>query len=233
MLFAENFWYTNLGRHLCSGNLDPAQGLVKALSQNYLHAAKETSLRLGSGKAASLVMDGKAILMADIRLDHAPDASLTIMPGSWRTVPNWMAEIITSPPPPPFMFVAYGKNPYIQDKLRLNVSADVVEISGAQNLRCRPNVVRHALEAIGDTPPNVWRRAAFLDDRCTRDPVSRLREYWEAEIDKLCGKYPSLLDLLDKLPPFGSSDYEAVTLVHAVRMKDAARSSDEVIQKAA
>lgn len=229
----DEFWNANLGRFLVGERLDCAASVAKALSQNYLHGTKETFLRLGAGKAASLVMDGQAILMADIRLPHGIAPSLKIMPGSWRTVPNWMAAIIMSPPPAPFMFVIYGKNPSIQNKFRLNVSPDVVEICGAQQLRCRPSVVRRALEAIGDTPPTVWRKAAFIDDRCQRDPLSRFRKSWEEQLDKLHAKHPHLFDLLAALPPFGSGDYEATTLVHAVRMKDAARSSDEVIQQAA
>lgn len=227
------FWHNNLGRHLYPNPKRGEDAASIALSQSYLHAAKSTTLRLGAGKAASLIMDGSAILMAEIRLPHDIDPALTVMPGEWRTVPNWMAEIIVTPPEAPFMFVVYGKNPYIQDKLRINATQDVVEICGAQQLRCRPAVVRSALAVIGDLSPTVWRKAAFLNDQCRRDPVSPSRKVWEAEIDKLAAKNPSLEDVLDALPPFGSGDYEAVTLVHAVGAKNAARSADEAIKEAA
>lgn len=223
-----DFWGANLGRHLCP-DLPNGQDLVAtALSKSYRHASKQSLLRLGSGKAASLIQEGSAILMADIRLDHPTPPGLTIHPGTWRTVPNWMAEIIVSPPDAQFMFVVYGKNPYIQDRLRLNATNDVVEICGAESLRCRPAVVRAALEAIGDMPPAIWRKAAFLADQRDRNQISATRI--DAELDKLAAKQPTLFDLLDALPPFGSGDYDATTLVHAVRTKDAAaRSADEAL----
>lgn len=230
-LIPLDFWYANLGRHLFGHAKSVQDAVSTALSQNYLHATKSSSLRLGSGKAASLVMDGSAILMADIRLPHDPPPSLKLMPGEWRTIPNWMAEIIMNPPEPEFMFVVYGKNPGIQDKMRLNVSKDVVEICGAQQLRCRPSVVRDTLAVIGDMSPTVWRKAAFLADQFNRDFRSRTRI--TAELDKLSDKHPRLEDVLDALPPFGSGDYEAVTLVHAVGMKNAVRSADEALKKAA
>lgn len=226
------FWHDNLGRHLYPNPKQGEDPVKIALSQNYLHATKASALRLGAGKAASLVQDGRSILMADVRLPYAFYPGLTLKPGTWRTIPNWMSEIIEDPPEPPFMFVIYGKNPNIQDRLRVNATQDVVEICGVQQLRCRPSVVRQALDDIGDMSPAVWRKAAFLYDWWKRDPMKKDR--LDEEIDKLTAKHPMLEDLLYKLPPFGSGDYEAVTLVHSVRGKmNAARSADEALEDAA
>lgn len=223
-----DFWGANLGRHLCPSVPEGKDLVATALSRSYKHANKESLLRLGSGQAASLIQEGSAVLMADIRLDHPAPPGLVIHPGTWRTIPNWMAEIIVSPPEGKFMFVVYGKNPYIQDSLRLNATNDIVEICGAQSIRCRPSVVRAALEAIGDMPPAIWRKAAFLADQRDRDQLASKRI--DAELDKLAAKHPTLFDLLDVMPPYRSGDYEATTLVHAVRMKDAAaRSANEVL----
>lgn len=226
------FWFDNLGRHLYPNPKPSEDAISIALSQNYQHATKSSALRLGAGKAASLVQDGRSILMADIRLTQDIHPGLTLKPGTWRTIPNWMSEIIEDPPEPPFLFVIYGKNPNIQDRLRVNATKDVVEICGAQQLRCRPSVVRQALDDIGDMSPTIWRKAAFLYDRWKRDPLNR--ERINADIDKLTAKHPGLDELLYKLPPFGSGDYEAATLVHSVRGKmNAARLADEALEDAA
>jgi len=230
-LSPAEFWGANLGRLLCPDVPEGQDPTDVALSRSYWHASKPVRFRLGSGKAASLVQSGSATVMADIRLDHPLPPGLTLKPGTWRTIPNWMAEIIVSPPEPPFLFVIYGKNPNIRDRLRLNTTTDVVEICGAQNLRCRPAVVRKALDAIGDTPPAAWRKAAYLADRRDRNQLAakRIDDY----LAKLAAKHPALFDLLDALPEFGSGDYEATTLVHAVRTKDAARPAVEDLPDAA
>jgi hypothetical protein len=216
------FWGDNVGRFLCP-SVPVGQDLVTfAVGRNYKLADKDSEARLGSIKAASLAVPGDSVMMAGIRPDHPVPPQLTLRPGSWRTIPNWIAEIVTDPPPPPFMFVVHGKNPYMQDRWRLNLSSDVVEVCGAQSLRCRPAVVRKALEAIGDMPPAVWRKAAFLADMRDRNQLAA--ERIDEQLAKMETKHPGLSDLLDALPSFGSGDYEATTLVHAVRSKaDAAR----------
>jgi len=226
------FWFDNLGRHLHPNSKPGKDAISTALSQNYQHSQKSSALRLGAGKAASLVQDGRSILMADIRLTQDIHPGLTLKPGTWRTIPNWMSEIITNPPEPPFMFVIYGKNPNIQDKLRVNATKDVIEICGAQQLRCCPAIVREILDDIGDMSPAIWRKAAFLYDQWKRNPMARDR--LNEDIDKLTAKHPRLEELMYKLPPFGSGDYEAVTLVHSVRGKmNAARFANEALEDAA
>jgi hypothetical protein len=232
-LDAKKFWWDNLGKYLHPGAKPGQDNVAIALSQNYKHATKASDLRLGSGKCATLITEGNAIMMADIRLDHAVLNGLRIMPGTWKTVPQWMAEIIMSPPDPPFMFVTYGKNPKIADKLRVNATADVVEICGAEQWRCSRAVVTKALDAIGDLPPTVWRKAAYLNDLCDRDPTSNAYKAWIATLDKLIEKHPSLQGALDALPPFQSQDYNAIALVHAVRMKHDPRPSDDANSEAA
>lgn len=223
----ERFWHENLGRFLHPGVKPGEDPVMAALSKSYKHAAKESILRLGSGKAASLIQDGSAVLMADIRLEHAVPDSVRLQPGTWRTVPNWMAEIITAPPEPPFMFIIYGKNPAIKDRLRLNATRDTIEICGAQTIRCRPAVVRAGLEAIGDMPASVWRKAVLWADLRDRDLRNVARS--DEELDRIATKYPNILDVLDAIPERGTGDYEAMALVHSVRTKDAAlRSADEI-----
>jgi hypothetical protein len=217
------FWHDNCGRFLCPVVPPGQDPVATAVGRNYKLSTKESESRLGSIKAASFVSEKGSTVMADIIPDHPLPPQLTLRPGSWRTIPNWIAEIVTDPPPPPFMFIVYGKNPYMQDRWRLNLSTDVVEVSGAQSLRCRPAVVRKALEAIGDMPPTVWRKAAFLADMRDRNQLAA--ERIDEQLAKMEAKHPGLLDLIDALPPFGSGDYEATTLVHAVRMKNAARSA--------
>lgn len=211
------FWGDALGRLICPVVPEGQDPIAAALGKSYRHATKDSLLRLGSGKAMSVIREDGAVLMADIRLDHPVPPGLTLHPGSWRTIPNWIAEVVVDPPDPPCMIVVYGKNPYIQDKLRLNLSTDVVEVCGAEGLRCRPAVVRKALEAIGDTPAAAWRKAAFLADMRDRNQLSA--ERIDEQLAKMEAKHPGLLDLLDALPAFGSGDYEATTLVHAVRAK--------------
>lgn len=228
------FWHHNLGRHLCPDPKPGEDATIRALSQVYRHATKNSVLRLGGGKAASLVMDGRAILMAEISLpEDAPGSlELDLKPATWRTIPDWKAEIIMNPPDPPFMFVIYGKNPYIQNKLTINATTDLVEISGTEQERYRPAAIREALAAIGTLPATVWRKAAFLNDQLDRDPLSPFTGKRQADLDRLCEKHPTLSAVMDVLPPFGSTDYDAITLIYSVMAKAKANAKASAVKAA-
>ena len=219
----QALWYRSLGRHLdLTPNADG--GFQRAMSQTYQHPTKQVSMRLGAGKAMSVVTENGATLMADIVPPRALPPSVVLHPGSWRTIPNWMADILQSPPGEPFLATVYGKSPARNGRMVLS-TPDMVTFAGDQIWTVRMRPLRAALAAVAPLKGDAWKRLGDLSEARERDPAQAA--FIDQQIDSLIAKQPRLEGLLEILPRPGSGEWQALMLVINVKLKAAKVSAAE------
>jgi len=212
------FWYRGIGQYLhpaVDPGVDPA---IVALSRNHRHSQSGSLIRLGGGKAMSLVCEDRAILMADITPCTQPPENVEIKDGSWRSIPNWIAEIIRNPPPPPFLVVIHGNAWDTIANWRINQSTDFISLSGVWTETVNRAVVSKAFADLEGIPNAVWRSACNLLEKRKRDP-SQAKQI-DAMLDAVIAKTPALDAIIDTLPPTSSDDFEIISLLCGDREKN-------------
>jgi hypothetical protein len=214
-----DFWYRGIGQYLHSAVSNESNPAIVALSRNHAHAANAGSaVRLGGGKAMSLVTETGCVLMADIKPCRQPPASTVIHDGSWRTIPNWIAEIVLSPPASPFMVVIHGKDWNTIHNWRINYGSDVISLSGVETATINRALVAGLYADLDGIAPMQWRAAARALERRKRNHSEA--ESIDAEIDAMIVKCPALDAVIDRLPAVGSDDFNMLSLLCGDREKN-------------
>lgn len=196
-------------------------GPIWALSRNHRHRdGKKAAMRLGGAKSAALITENGAILMADVLLEQErPCAATRVEPTDWRTVPNWSAEIILNPPPPPFLYVVFGKSPAATvQSLRVTVSHAVVHLCGPESKTIHRNPVVTAFSKLSGVEKSVWQQAAYIG----RDRAARRIAPAEADrrLAALTKRVPTLAALLAELPNPGTDEWDALNMIVAQAEKE-------------
>lgn len=206
------YWYDNLGRHLHAGRPDEAwrASALTALTRNYPMASKASTQRLGGGKAMSLTTDHGSVLMADIAV--SVPSHIDVRTGEWRTVENWIADVILHPPADRFLFILYGRKGGIESRLRFS-TADVVSVCGvddADSMCLDTATVRSALLAVQGIPKPVWGSAMRLMQQRDRGQGAA---GIDKKLDEMIAVHPALDHALDVLPAAGTDDFRAVEII--------------------
>lgn len=210
------FWYDGLGRYLHPGPDDPAAGPLLALTRAHEHLTPgKASMRLSKG-AMALVTEAGATLKANIKASRPLPPTVVLRDGSWRTSPNWLAEIIMSPPEGRFLIAEFGQQPYVLHTFQFS-TADMIHVGGAAPYTFMREPVVRGVEALqGFSPDARFKARCYYESRLqSRDQTERRDEAWAA----YAAKFPGLEDAFSQAPPIGSVEFDMVRMVLAVREK--------------
>lgn len=193
-------------------------GAIWSLSKAHPHALGRTAMRLGgAAKAVALVCPHNTIVMADVLPSRSTPADFVQKDTAWRTAPNWIAEIFEQPPPPPFLFIVFGRSPYLQHTFKVTVDPRLVHICGVEATTADTAKIHHALRVIEGLPGNAWRQVAHINHDRHAQKLSELQA--NARLETLEKKYQGISQIVDGLPQPGTAEFDALSLIVAQREK--------------
>lgn len=120
------------------------------------------------------------------------------------------------------MFIVFGKNPHIMDRLRVTASPDVVRICGAETMDVRLEPVRAALAVVTGAPSATWRAAVRLRDERDRKP-GRTAQI-DQQLEAMLRRTPGLAAALETIPRPGTDEFAALSLIDAVQRKQGGKA---------
>jgi hypothetical protein len=221
MLKRPDLWlYDKFVRFLDPQDYDPEQGLIRGLSTNLAHSRKAgVKMRIGAGSGVLLTND-RVLVASDVTPSRKPAADV-----EWRSLADLTSyrmgtDILLSPPPPPFLFVAFGKKPDIRATLRTSVSRDIIEFCGDGAMTIRRRHVIAAYDELDGVPLAVYRTLTGLVHRRTRDPMAQgVRAAIAKIIDKQGEMAQRALAVAERGPQRNTPEYHALSRLLTARDK--------------
>jgi len=163
LITAQEYWQDRLGRHI----LPEGGDWRDALMASYPHAvAGKPRTRIGGSEPGRfLISDAGAQVWAPVLPDLDLPPHISFQPTAARKRRDWLVDVITDPPEPPFLVASVGMSGADALFWRISTSADLIAFGGAAGL-------------FEGQPTVIVDRRAFLDAKTwfeeTQTPVSDL-----------------------------------------------------------
>ena len=212
------FWYEGLGRFLHPGDDDMVGGPLLSITRQHEHLTPGKAIMRLSKGAMALVTETGATLKANIKASKPLPPTVALRDGAWRTSPNWLAEIIMSPPEGRFLIAEFGQQPYILHTFQFS-TPDVIHVAGsAPYTFMRAPVVRGVEALQGFNADARYKARIYLETHTqSRDLAAHRQAAWEA----YSAKFPGLEDAFAQAPAPGTVEFDMVRMILAVREKEA------------
>jgi len=131
VITAQQYWHERLGRHIL-----PGAEWRDALMASYPHAqpGKPRTRLGGSEPGRFLVSDAGAQVWAPVLPDADLPSHISFQPTGARKRRDWIVDIITDPPKPPFLSASVGLSGADAAFWQISISADLIAFGGAAAL---------------------------------------------------------------------------------------------------